>query len=354
MFCPNCGTQVPSNAKVCPSCGTPLPDKTAREGTAAPEATVAPESDETSAAGATDADAAPAGDSPKDSSSDGSSASDQPAQAQPNEAPSAPAPEPQPQPPRQEYGGAARVISIVLSVILLIVGVSRCTGVTKNASSTSTTTTSQSTRGTNSNSSNSDSTNSSTGHSIDTPDDVLSDSKLRDANGNITLYAFMELNGGQLVALCNMQKYEVGYENFTLTFINKKTGNGFGISGSDGALDYSTILSLKKGGEGTSCMYVYILNDYDSEKATYEGISHCTTECSAMAEGYYVAVCRDSSGRRYLATVNDAEDGAYSVVFYNSEALKDGKFDRMHDGKYGKDAKSVFEAFTGKSTDTHE
>lgn len=350
MFCPNCGTQVPSNAKVCPSCGTPLPDKTAREGTVAQEATMAPESDETSAAGTADADAAPAGDSPKDSSSDGSSASDQPVQAQPKEAASTPEPEPQPQVPHQEYGGATRVISIVVSVIMLIVGISRCTGVTKrNSPSTTTTTTSQSTRGTNSNS-----TNSGTGHSIETSDDVLSDSKLRDANGNVTLYAFMESNGKRLIALCNMQHFEITFKNRSISFINKKTANGFGISGSSGALDYNTILRLKKGGEGTPCMYVYILSGYDSEKATYEGISHCTTECSAMADGYYVAVCRNSSGRSYLATVNKAEDGAYSVVFYNPEALKEGKFDEMHDGKYGKNAKSVFEAFTGKSTDTHE
>lgn len=353
MFCPNCGTQVPSNAKVCPSCGVPLPDKTAREGTVAQEATMALESDETPAAGATDANAAPADDSPKDSRSDGSSASDQPKQAQPNEAASAP--EPQPQPPRQEYGGATRVISIVVSVILLIVGISRCTGVTKrNSPSTTTTKTSQSTRGTNSNSTNSNSTNSGTGHSIDTSDDVLSDSKLRDANGNITLYAFMESNGKRLIALCNMQHFEITFKNRAISFMNKKTANGFGISGSNGALDYNTVLRLKKGGEGTPCMYVYILSGYDSEKATYEGISHCTTECSAMTDGYYVAVCSDSAGRRYLATVNKAEDSTYSVVFYNPEALKEGKFDEMHDGKYGKNAKAVFEAFTGKSTDTHE
>ena len=37
MFCPNCGTQVPSNAKVCPSCGVPLPDRTTQDAAMASE-----------------------------------------------------------------------------------------------------------------------------------------------------------------------------------------------------------------------------------------------------------------------------------------------------------------------------
>ncbi len=363
MFCPNCGTQVPSNAKVCPSCGTPLSNRTTQD------AAMASEGDEVT----TDVAEAshPANESASNSGADDSSASHKPTQAQTNDPASGPEPEPEPQVPHKEYGGAARIIKIVIGVILLVVGISRCTGVAKRSNpTTSTVATSQSTRGSNSTSSssgtntgsntstssgsNSTTTNSGNGHSIDTSGDVLSDPELRDAHGNITLYAFMELDGKQLASLCNMQKFEVTFTNGMLSFINQKSANGFSIANMDNALDYNTILGLKKGGEGTPSWYVYILTNYDSGKAAYEGVSHCTTECSATANGYYVAVCCDSSGRRYLATANKNEDGAYIVILYNPEALEKGKFDQMHNGKYGKDAESVFTAFTGKSTDTHE
>ncbi|MDO4797708.1 MAG: zinc-ribbon domain-containing protein [Coriobacteriales bacterium] len=327
MFCPNCGTEISPAEKVCPSCGAPLPDRTVQETEAVPER------DETVATSATEAKPAPAS---------------------------------KPQASQQWFAGTLlRIVAIAMGVVILVIGMSKVAGtsnVTRPSPPTAFTPRSTGRNDDTSSGGGTDTdggskttkTDSGSGRPTDEPADVLSDPELRDAYGNITLHALMELDGKQFVALCNMQHFEVYPNNGYLAFVNQARHSVLSICGSNGALDYNSVLGLAKGGKGKACASIYIIDAYDSEKATYQGISHCETECSAMAHGEYVAICRDSSGRRWIATVNAQGDGSHHIVLYNPEALKAGLFDEMHDGEYGKYADIVFITFTGKLTDTHE
>lgn len=175
----------------------------------------------------------------------------------------------------------------------------------------------------------------------------MDDPDLTNKDGFITVHAFMELEGWQLITLLQRSGYQFESSATSCKWSLEGGRSTVLLSTKEGSIDPVELAELPKGCANKPMRFgISIGRNYGNPIEAYEAIAHCKTVARGTSErNDLVVLCESSTGEQFLALVDNDEEVGYIVEVVNDAALRAS----MLNWYEYPNAKTAFEAITGMS-----
>ena len=172
-----------------------------------------------------------------------------------------------------------------------------------------------------------------------------------ESHGYPTVSALVELSGSELRAALERQGYTYYAQDQTGAWaledgtIIVNAYRDYDMLGED------DIDSLKAGGAGEPVVYFAVVEGYSSCVAALDGMCGCTIEQQASdSAGDVIALCHDAAGERsYYVVIEDVDDGDLEMTVFNEEAVGEGFLVALTDGVQGTTTNEIIDSFAARS-----
>lgn len=174
-----------------------------------------------------------------------------------------------------------------------------------------------------------------------------SDVLYHDAQNNPTLYALLELNGGEFSNLLNQYGYK--WDSDVVAWISP-SGSLYAANSMDEELNWEQIAAFPQGAAGQNVLQMLFVEGYDTPTAAFTTLAtNVVVEDMYASDDVVLAVVYGSPMCRYLvAATSTGNAGEHTLLLFTEESIASGLFEQVIGVSAGSTMDQVWQAITGE------